>query len=269
MKIFSNIDFSKQSIFESMVVAFQLIRKNFPAEEVKKELKSRIKEIKFSISSENNEINKLKKMLQIFYSKWGFGGANKKYKLSDVLWIDSVLKTRQGTAVSLGIIILYIAKELELSLTPVIFPTQLILRSDIRDKKPWLIDPFNGETLNEHILEVWLKGNISPTALLYKNDLNEAKSLTVIRKILNTLKAALMEEKNMELALNVSNLLIQLDPNDPYEIRDRGLIYAQLECGKVALRDLAYFVEHCPEDPISEIIKVQIHSIEQKKITFH
>ncbi|WP_343153001.1 invasion regulator SirB1 [Buchnera aphidicola] len=269
MKIFSNIDFSKQSIFESMLVAFKLIRKNFPTEEVKKELKFRLEEVKFLIRDEKNEINKLKKMLKIFYSKWGFGGAKKKYKLSDVLWIDKVLKTRQGTAVSLGIILLYMAKELSLSLTPIIFPTQLILKSDLKNKKSWLINPFNGETLNEHILEVWLKGNISPTATLYKNDLNQAKSLTVIRKVLNTLKAALMEEKKMELALNVSNLLIQLNPNDPYEIRDRGLIYAQLECGKVALSDLTYFIEHCPEDPISEIIKVKIHSIEQKRTTFH
>jgi len=54
-----------------------------------------------------------------------------------------------------------------------------------------------------------------------------------------------------------------------YEIRDRGLIYAQLECDHVAINDLNYFVEQCPEDPISEVIKVQIHSIEHKQVTLH
>lgn len=104
---------------------------------------------------------------------------------------------------------------------------------------------------------------------MYENDLYKAESITVIRKMLDILKSALMEEKKMELALNVTNLLLQIDPNNPYEIRDRGLIYAQLECNHVALTDLIYFVEHCPEDPISEIIKIQIHSIEQKKVILH
>jgi len=69
----------------------------------------------------------------------------------------------------------------------------------------------------------------------------------------------------MELALNTSNLLLEINPNNPYEIRDRGLIYAQLECYNASLQDLHYFIEKCPDDPISELIKIQIHTIEQKK----
>ncbi|ELP06422.1 hypothetical protein SEEE5621_04579, partial [Salmonella enterica subsp. enterica serovar Enteritidis str. 6.0562-1] len=61
--------------------------------------------------------------------------------------------------------------------------------------------------------------------------------------------SSLMEERQMELALRVSEALLQFNPEDPYEIRDRGLIYAQLECEHVALTDLSYFVEQCPEDP--------------------
>lgn len=73
----------------------------------------------------------------------------------------------------------------------------------------------------------------------------------------------------MDLALIANKILLQITPNDPYEIRDRGLIYSQLDCDHIALADLIYFIEHCPEDPISEIIKIQIHSIEQKKVVLH
>ena len=45
-----------------------------------------------------------------------------------------------------------------------------------------------------------------------------------------------MEERQMELALRTSEALLQFNPEDPYEIRDRGLIYAQLDCDHVALR---------------------------------
>ena len=63
--------------------------------------------------------------------------------------------------------------------------------------------------------------------------------------------------------------LLQFNPEDPYEIRDRGLIYAQLDCEHVALNDLNYFVEQCPEDPISEMIRAQINAIAHKHITLH
>ncbi len=46
-------------------------------------------------------------------------------------------------------------------------------------------------------------------------------------------------------------------------------IYAQLECEHVALTDLSYFVEQCPEDPISEMIRAQINTISHKQIVLH
>lgn len=110
----------------------------------------------------------------------------------------------------------------------------------------WLIDPFNGETLDTRTLKLWLKGNISPTTELYDDDLEEAESLAVMCNMLDTLKSALMEEKQMERALNVSRILLQLDPRNPYENRDRGVIYAELDCTHVALSDLMYFVEQRP-----------------------
>ena len=89
----------------------------------------------------------------------GFGGASGVYRLSDAIWLDKVLEARQGTPVSLGTIFLHIANALDLPLLPVIFPTQLILRADWLDEELWLINPLNGETLSEHQLEVWIKGN--------------------------------------------------------------------------------------------------------------
>ncbi|MRB25034.1 hypothetical protein GH839_30125, partial [Bacillus thuringiensis] len=70
----------------------------------------------------------LEKLLALFYGEWGFTDTHGVYRLSDALWLDQVLKNRQGSAVSLGAILLWIANRLELPLVPVIFPTQLILR---------------------------------------------------------------------------------------------------------------------------------------------
>ncbi len=72
-----------------------------------------------------------------------------------------VLKNRQGSAVSLGAVLLWVANRLDLPLLPVIFPTQLILRIECPDGEIWLINPFNGESLSEHMLDV-VKGKYQP-----------------------------------------------------------------------------------------------------------
>lgn len=271
MKSVFDFDFSKVSICEAIIKILCTIRTNIFTDNIFNKLRVLEEEANIYLSKciIKNEDDKLEFLLNLFYKKWNFRGADGIYKLSEVLRIDKVILSHQGTAISLGIILLHIAQKLSIALSPVIFPTQLILRFDFSDKRVLYINPLDGDILSKHILELWLKGNINFFAILHDNYLLKADSLHVIRKIFNILKGALMEEKNMEEALNISNLLLKLNPDDPYEIRDRGLIYAHLDCGNAALNDLIYFVEHCPEDPISEIIKIQIHSIERKHVTLH
>lgn len=252
-----------------MILISELIRDDFPGQYVTDELEQLVRLAQEEISPAWTDSRQVERLLELFYDEWGFCASHGIYRLSDALWLDKVLKNREGSAVSLGAIMLWIAQRLSLPMTPVIFPTQLLLRADVETGEMWLINPFTGDTLDEHTLEVWLKGNVSPVAELFNEDLDEADNAEVIRKLLDTLKSALMEEHQMELALRVSEALLQFNPEDPYEIRDRGLIYAQLECEHVALNDLNYFVEQCPEDPISEIIRAQINTISHKHITLH
>ncbi|WP_058912997.1 invasion regulator SirB1 [Entomohabitans teleogrylli] len=269
MKSLADFEFNRAPLCEGMMLVSQVIRDDFPTQEVRDQLNKLVKMAREEIYDGLHQDMQLEKLLELFYGEWGFCDASGVYRLSDALWLDKVLKHRQGSAVSLGAILLWIAGELDIPLMPVIFPTQLLLRADWMDGEMWLINPFNGDTLDEHTLEVWLKGNISPTTELYDEDLDESDNAEVIRKLLDTLKSSLMEERQMELALRASEALLQFNPEDPYEIRDRGLIYAQLDCDHVALSDLNYFVEHCPEDPISEMIRAQINSISHKQITLH
>lgn len=269
MRSLADFEFNKAPLCDGMILISELIRDDFAGQYVLDELEKLVSLAQEEISPSWSDSRQVERLLELFYDEWGFSASHGIYRLSDALWLDSVLRNRTGSAVSLGAIMLWIAQRLSLPVMPVIFPTQLLLRADVETGEMWLINPFNGDTLDEHTLEVWLKGNISPVAELFNEDLDEADNAEVIRKLLDTLKSALMEEQQMELALRVSEALLQFNPEDPYEIRDRGLIYAQLECEHVALNDLNYFIEQCPEDPISEIIRAQINSIAHKRITLH
>lgn len=265
----NDINFSKISLFEVIVKIMSNIRNDFSKKCVIKMCEKKIKESLFINSDQFSEDKKIKKLLILFYKTWNFGGPIHVYKLSDMLWLDNVFLYKKGNSFSLGVLFMYIANQLNLSIVPILFPTQLILKFQNSKGRYFYINPLNGDILNQHILKSWLKGNISPSIKLNDHHLQDALSLDLLKKILDILKIALIEERNIELALNVSNILLTLKPKDPYEIRDRGLIFSQLNCYHVAISDLLYFIEQCPDDPISDIIKMQIHSIEQKKMIFH
>jgi regulator of sirC expression with transglutaminase-like and TPR domain len=58
-------------------------------------------------------------------------------------------------------------------------------------------------------------------------------------------------------------------PDDPYEIRDRGFIYQQLDCHQVALTDYQFFIDQCPDDPAAELLKNQVSAMSNTQVTLH
>ncbi|MEY1389978.1 invasion regulator SirB1 [Providencia stuartii] len=269
MKTIANIEFNKIPLSEGIMIVSQSIRIDFPLMQVQARLDSLVEAAKAVIDLQADNESKINQLITLFYHQWQFGGADGIYALSDMLWLDKVLATKRGTPVSLGSIFLYITEKLEIDIEPAVFPTQLLLLAQKEDGSQWFINPVNGETLTWHTLNLWLKGTVDPYSELDEDQLDVAENSVIIRKLFDTLKASLMEEKKMELALKVCETLLTLDPEDPYEIRDRGLILAHLDCNHVALNDLNYFIEHCPEDPISEMIKIQIYSLDNHPVVLH
>lgn len=263
-----DFDFNKSSLSDGFIFVSKIIREDFPIKKVYKELNFIVNEAKKKISGTDNIEKKIFFLLDFFYKDYSFKAINGVYSLSDAIWLDKVLFNKQGAPISLGIIFLHIADCLSLPVIPIIFLAQLILSFNLKDKN-FYINPNNGEILTEKTLDLWVKGTISPFANLNKKDIKNTEHRIIIRKIFDTMKIALMEERKMEEALKVCEALLIFNPNDPYEIRDRGLIYANLDCNNVAISDLKYFVNKCPEDPVSEVIKMQIYSIKRQKTILH
>ncbi|HGJ5898937.1 invasion regulator SirB1 [Arsenophonus apicola] len=269
MKTIADFEFNKAPLSEGIILVSRIIRPDFPVEQVNAQLRLLVAEARQAIQADDDIETQVSILLKLFYQDWLFSGVTGVYSLSEALWLDKVLIARKGAPVSLGTIFLHVATQLQLPVMPIIFLTQLILCVRREDGTYWYINPINGETLTEQMLDLWVKGTISPFAHLTRKDIEETAHRTIIRKMFDTIKAALMEEKKMEQALRVCETLLILDPKDPYEIRDRGLIFAHLECNHVAISDLNYFVEQCPEDPVSEMIKMQIYSIKGQQVTLH
>ncbi|AGH73442.1 SirB1 [Edwardsiella piscicida C07-087] len=269
MSVIADFAFDEALLSDGVLQMQHAVRPELDPVRLRAELDGLATQAQTALRGVYGEQARLQRLLTLFFGEWGFGGVSGVYRLSDALWLDTVLARRQGTPASLGIILQHIAQALALPLQAVVFPTQLLLRADWPQGGYRLINPLNGETLECALLAVWLKGHQGMQARMSSGDIEAADNSQVVRRLLTTLKAALMEEQQVELALNACEALLCFEPEDPYEIRDRGLLYARLECPHIALSDLNYFIEQCPEDPVAEVIKLQIHAIEQFEVVLH
>ena len=91
----------------------------------------------------------------------------------------------------------------------------------------------------------------------------------IIERLINVSKSALLRENCMAEALRASELLLRMKPGDPLETRDRGFIYEQLDCPRFAAEDFEYFIEQCPDDPVADVLKMQLAALDLSPKPLH
>ncbi|MFY2509343.1 SirB1 family protein [Vibrio pectenicida] len=235
----------------------------------RKELQRLLKKAEVTLSNEVNDQQRFDALLRLFYHEWGFIGDQDAYYESSNAFIDKVLERRKGIPVSLGSILLYLGRKLGFPISGVTFPSQFLIKVEWFGEAPRYINPFNGEYVSKQILRAWLIGHSGPLARLKQAHLKSTDNPTVIGRWLALVKSAFLREEHYTLALKCTDLALTFVPDDPYEIRDRGFIYQQLDCHQIALTDYLYFIDQCPDDPAAELLKNQVNAMNLTPVTVH
>lgn len=267
MNSMADFEFDKLPLMEEIILVSQWIRRDFPVDKIRQSLQQLTEQAMTSIDMAQDQDQQLMQFIVLFYQQWGFNGS-KESPLSEMLWLDKVLNTRQGVPISLGVIFLHLAHQLGLPLQPVIFPTQLILRADWLDEEIWLIDPLNGETLSETQLEHWIKNHLGAQASLQEKDFDEADNRLVIGQLFSSLRLVLQNEQQHDLVMRISEVLHQFKLEDPRIICDPRLILTQCSSDPIVLTERA-MVQRYLEGSHLEGIKVDTPSWYSKKKMLH
>ena len=202
-------------------------------------------------------LDKLQTLLNSVYQDQGFKGDWKAFfKVKNAL-VSKVLSRRKGVPISLGILLIEMLKETGFTASGICFPSGFIVKVELQDG-PIYVDPFNGEVVDTKQLELKVRGQLGNHARLTNEMLQADSNETIIKRYVSVLKAAYIQAENIELALLCSDILLRLDPEDAFEVRDRGFLFQQLDCFQLACNDFTYFIEQCPEDPIVNLLKRQI-----------
>jgi regulator of sirC expression with transglutaminase-like and TPR domain len=203
---------------------------------------------------------KLLKLIDCLYQQQAFEGDWKAFFKVENALISNVLSRRKGIPISLGVLLLDFLKESQFDAQGICFPSGFIIRVNIEDETIY-IDPFTGELVSRNLLELKLRGQLGNHARLSTEMLEPDDNKTIIMRLINVIKAAYVQEESLEQALLCCDMLLRIDPDDAYEVRDRGFLFQQLDCLNLARTDFEFFIEHYPQDPIVGLLKRQIRQI--------
>ncbi len=219
-------------------------------------LKSLGDEAKASLESGLTGMDAVRGLNRFLYREKGFSGNQREYLDVRNSFLNEVMERRTGIPITLAILYMDIAQRLGLRAEGISFPSHFLVK--ILEKSEIILDPFSGDVLGPAQCEALLARAYGNNAKLQPQFLKSAGKREILARVLRNLKQIFLGKGELAAALACSDRLLSLNPEDPFELRDRGMVYQQLECFSAALKDLEKFLEMKPHDVSAETIREQV-----------
>ncbi|WP_299492865.1 tetratricopeptide repeat protein [uncultured Shewanella sp.] len=210
---------------------------------------------------------RLSALLYWFFQEKGFC-AREDYFSVEAADLGRCLVTRQGNSTTLATLLMLLAKQLDLPVDLILLPGFTALCCRI-DNQVYYIDPLTGERMNKHQLHVLVRGELGNAAKLKPSYLKPATPKRIVSRMIHEIKAGCIISRQFEPAMECSNLLLQWHSDDLNLNRERAFIAQQLGCLSLATADLEYFIDNSPNDPLIELVKIQLKELRSEVEVFH
>ncbi|MET4579352.1 SirB1 family protein [Ottowia thiooxydans] len=203
------------------------------------------------VASDAPMLERVRALNQFFFSDLGFGGNLNDYYNPDNSYLNVVLHTRRGIPISLAVLWMELAGSLKLKAEGVGFPGHFLTQVSLPVGKV-VIDPFTGQSLSrsdlrERIAEIHPNlplgdGSELPLGLY----LQVSTPRQIVGRMLRNLQEIHRTQQDWPRLLTVQERLVQLFPNAWEEVRDRGLVLAELGERQRARKDLSAYLREAP-----------------------
>jgi regulator of sirC expression with transglutaminase-like and TPR domain len=167
-------------------------------------------------------------------------------------YLNEVLERRTGIPITLSIVYLEVGRRVGLAVQGVAFPGHFLVKVRLGGGA-LVLDPFaGGAPQSPASLRARLE-QVMPAAQARGADLaaylDAASPRQIVARVLRNLKAIYLHAGDAQAALAVVNRLLLVVPEAVEELRDRGLLFAHLECFRPAAADLASYLRRRPDAP--------------------
>ncbi len=180
-------------------------------------------------------------------------------------FLNEVLDRRVGLPITLSIVYLELGRRIGLPVNGVSFPGHFLVKVRLRHGH-LVLDPFqqgvpqSEADLRRRLAQVMPQGPIAPPDLA--QFLEAASPRDIVVRVLRNLKAVYFKAGKLNEALAVMNRLLLAAPDTPEELRDRGLLYEQLECFRPAAADLQDYLRRQPNGVDARDIHVKLMALQ-------
>jgi regulator of sirC expression with transglutaminase-like and TPR domain len=202
-------------------------------------------------------------LIRFLHEEQGFSGNHADYYHPGNSFLPWVLERRRGIPITLALLYLEVGRRLGLRLEGINFPGHFLVKY-VEGEVEILIDPFAGRILDTDDCLALLRASAGPAAVLEPALLRPAAPKVFLRRMLTNLKQIYLRQERFELALSCCERILLLLPDDPFELRDRGLLYARLECYPEARADLERYLTLVPGDPSAPAVRASLEEIRRR-----
>jgi regulator of sirC expression with transglutaminase-like and TPR domain len=176
-----------------------------------------------------------------------------------------VLERRTGIPITLCVIYMELGRKIGLPLQGVSFPGHFLVKCAVPEGAV-VLDPYSGgislglADLQKRLREV--RGGEVSRAIVAEL-LVSASNKEIVVRLLRNLKAIYLRGHNLDRALPIVNWIVATMPEQIPELRDRGMIYRELECSCAALADFEEYLKRSP--PCEDVDDIRQRIIELRR----
>jgi len=184
-------------------------------------------------------------------------------------YLNEVMDRRIGIPITLSVLYMEVGRRVGLPFEGISFPGHFLVRMKLRGGM-LMLDPFTGgapqseDDLRERLRRVIPEGASAPfpvTDLPLEQFLDPATNRQILARMLRNLKGIYRQADEPMRLLDVLNRMLLVVPDASMELRDRGLLYEQLECWRPALKDLSEYLEREPNAPDSDDVREKVSAL--------
>lgn len=223
--------------------------------------------LKQRITPDTPPIQRLQLLKHFFYNELGFGPNPNDFYAPENSYLHQIIENRRGIPISLAILMMELGQQIGLNIRGVSFPNHFMMRISLQQGEI-IMDPLNGESLSKNQLQEMLdpyldaKGYRGELSLPLNIFLRVSSSREILSRFMRNLKMIYSEDERWERLLGIQERLVILLPDSAEEVRDRGLIFAQLEYVRPAIADLQRYLSEMPGAEDATDIREHIATLE-------
>ena len=205
----------------------------------------------------------------VLFVEEGFQGNTEDYYDPKNSYLNQVIERKTGIPISLSVLYRAVAHRLGLVMEGVNLPAHFMLRVD-RGDETIFVDPFHaGALLDRQGCERRVAELVDRPVVLSDLELAPCGLDLVVTRMLRNLKAIYLRGHDFSTALPVQRRLAALNPDDPLEQRDLGMLCLQLDRPADAIAPLQSLLDARPEPEDADVIRALLRAARREVATWN